>query len=71
VGETTGPGPIDIDTGQHDYEQNTGGVTHVPPIADTPELDSLLLFGSGLLAAGGYALQRERSSRPRRKIDPI
>lgn len=29
----------------------------------TPELDSLMLFGTGLLGAGGYALTRLRARR--------
>jgi hypothetical protein len=29
----------------------------------TPELDSLVLFGAGLLGAGGYALTRFRARR--------
>ncbi len=39
--------------------QPTGGVS---PSA-TPELDSLVLFGTGLLGAGGYALTRFRACR--------
>jgi hypothetical protein len=31
--------------------------------ASTPELGSLLLFGSGLVGAGGYALTRIRAAR--------
>jgi hypothetical protein len=48
---------------------NTGPVQSFPggpggasPSA-TPELDSLVLFGTGLLAAGGYALTRFRARR--------
>jgi len=34
-----------------------------PPISATPELDSLVLFGTGLAGAGGYALTRFRARR--------
>ncbi len=34
-----------------------------PPPSDTPELDSLLLFGSGALGLSGYALTRWRARR--------
>jgi hypothetical protein len=46
---------------------NTGGTpqTLPPPtdLAATPELSSLMLLGSGLLGAGGYALTRFRARR--------
>ena len=32
-------------------------------VGATPELDSLVLFGTGLLGAGGYALTRFRARR--------
>jgi hypothetical protein len=35
------------------------------PIGATPELDSLMLFGSGLAGMGGYALTRLRARRRR------
>jgi len=34
-----------------------------PPVSATPELDSLMLFGGGLLAVGGYAITRLRGRR--------
>jgi hypothetical protein len=34
-----------------------------PPVSATPELDSLLLFGSGALGLSGYALTRWRARR--------
>jgi hypothetical protein len=34
-----------------------------PPMNATPELDSLLLFGTGLAGVGGYALTRFRARR--------
>jgi hypothetical protein len=44
---------------------NTGTpVQNLPVSASaTPELDSLVLFGTGLLGAGGYALTRFRARR--------
>jgi hypothetical protein len=42
-----------------------GGQTGAhPKPADTPELGSLVLFGSGAAALGGYALARARRRRP-------
>jgi hypothetical protein len=38
----------------------TGGI-----FAETPELDSLFLFGSGAMGMAGYVLMRRRASRPR------
>ena len=34
-----------------------------PVLNDTPELGSLVLFGTGLVGAGGYALTRYRARR--------
>lgn len=34
-----------------------------PSVSATPELGSLLLFGTGLVGAGGYALTRFRTRR--------
>jgi hypothetical protein len=34
-----------------------------PAVNATPELDSLVLFGTGILGAGGYALTRFRARR--------
>jgi hypothetical protein len=38
---------------------------NAPAMSATPELDSLLLFGVGLVGAGGYALTRLRAGRRR------
>jgi hypothetical protein len=35
-----------------------------PPVAETPELGSLLLFGSGAAGMAGYAVTRLRQRRP-------
>jgi hypothetical protein len=43
--------------------QDNGKGNDPPPMASTPELGSLLLFGTGLAGAGGYALTRWRSRR--------
>jgi hypothetical protein len=44
-------------------------VNCAPGMGATPELDSLLLFGSGLSGLGGYALARFRAKRrPRAKL---
>jgi hypothetical protein len=39
------------------------GFLDVPPVTATPELDSLLLFGSGSLGLAGYAFLRLRARR--------
>src|ERR1041384_5803549 len=36
---------------------------HAPSLNATPELDSLVLFGTGLAGAGGYVLTRYRARR--------
>jgi hypothetical protein len=45
----------------------TGGTpstgSSVPNLAATPELDSLVLFGTGLLGAGSYVFTRIRARR--------
>ena len=42
-----------------------------PDLSATPELDSLLLFGSGAVGMGGYALTRLRAMKTiRRRDDP-
>lgn len=40
-----------------------GGGTTPPPPSATPELDSIALFGVGLLGVGGYAMTRIRARR--------
>jgi hypothetical protein len=39
------------------------GLSHNPNMAQTPELGSLALFGSGVAGAAGYALMRIRAGR--------
>jgi hypothetical protein len=39
------------------------GLSHNPNMAETPELSSLALFGSGVAGAAGYALMRIRAGR--------
>ncbi len=42
--------------------QPGGGTTAGPPSPGaTPELDSVLLFGTGLIGVGGYLLRRRRA----------
>jgi hypothetical protein len=52
---------------------DTGGSFFAPlgggGLANTPELDSVLLFGSGALGLAGYALMRSRAARGRRSAD--
>jgi hypothetical protein len=38
-------------------------------VGATPELDSLVLFGTGLLGAGGYALTRFRARRRHDEVE--
>jgi hypothetical protein len=45
------------------HPDNPGCMTDPPPASATPELDSLLLFGTGLAGLGGYALTRLRARR--------
>jgi hypothetical protein len=45
------------------HPTNPGCMADPPPVNATPELDSLVLFGTGLLGAGGYALTRFRARR--------
>ena len=40
--------------------------TYPPTVASTPELDSLALFGTGVIGVAGYALMRFRVARKRR-----
>jgi hypothetical protein len=56
--DTTGNGN---DCSKH--PTNPGCMADPPPVNATPELDSLVLFGTGLLGAGGYALTRFRARR--------
>ncbi len=42
-----------------------------PPPNQTPELDSLLLFGAGLGGMAGYVLTRRRAAKPRRPPDEV
>ncbi len=42
------------------------GFNGLPDVGQTPELDSLALFGSGLMGLAGYAMTRRRASRRRR-----
>jgi hypothetical protein len=46
-----------------------GGNSNPPSVAATPELDSLMLFGSGALGMVGYALMRRRAGRGRDNLD--
>jgi len=52
-------------TGDHDPAgRGATGSTEIvplPPIEATPELDSLTLFGTALLAAAAYVRQRRRT----------
>jgi hypothetical protein len=52
---------------------DTGGSFFSPlgggGLANTPELDSILLFGSGALGLAGYAFMRARAARGRRSAD--
>jgi len=45
--------------------QGCGTTFDPPPVSATPELDSLVLFGTGLAGAGAYALTRFRARRQR------
>jgi hypothetical protein len=49
--------------------QGCGTTFDPPPVSATPELDSLVLFGTGLAGAGAYALTRFRARR--RRDEPI
>jgi hypothetical protein len=40
--------------------------TRPPSVASTPELDSLVLFGTGVIGVAGYAVMRFRATRRRR-----
>lgn len=42
---------------------NGNGGNSPPALSATPELDSLVLFGSGAVAIAGYALMRVRARR--------
>jgi non-canonical (house-cleaning) NTP pyrophosphatase len=53
---------VGIDSGVIDPGQGDGQ----PPVGATPELDSLLLLGSGASGMGAYALMRLRAARRRR-----
>ncbi len=48
--------------GQNGSNQGQGNGVH-PLISATPELDSLLLFGSGIAGVVGYAALRRRARR--------
>jgi hypothetical protein len=46
-----------------------GHHSNTPSAAATPEVDSLMLFGSGALGMLGYALMRRRAGRGRDNLD--
>ena len=50
--------------GNHNGGGNSGfGLSNNPNLAQTPELASLALFGTGVAGAAGYALMRIRAGR--------
>ena len=60
-------GTTNIDNDRHDTPESNPDEPGVAPtsipLQATPELDSLALFGSGLLAAGAYVRQRVLAAR--------